>query len=225
MVCSFRRRAYSCLCCAEKNQDDLIAFSEQERQKAGNKESQLFGALLSKTTQFPDENHIFIVDGQPIITFWGFVSANQQLRIDPVACLKPVVATIAPTSTTIPPAQEKVIITETKRPWWRFLWWLLPLLLLLLAIFFLRGCFSAPTLPTVDIKTPNIEAPQLPDPTLEKPNVPTVVTNGHTVGIPTGTVHTGTLGTVDANGNVINSTDGNSAVVDLMQGYLWLILK
>nr|WP_202612785.1 MULTISPECIES: SrfA family protein [Proteus] len=205
-----RTAAYAVL---KKNQDDLIAFSEQERQKAGNKESQLFGALLSKTIQFPDENHIFIVDGQPIITFWGFVSANQQLRVDPVACLKPVVATIAPTSTTIPPAQEKVIITETKRPWWRFLWWLLPLLLLLLAIFFLRGCFSAPTLPTVDIKTPNIEAPQLPDPTLEKPNVPTVVTNGHTVGISTGTVHTGTLGTVDANGNVINGTDGNSAVV------------
>lgn len=206
-----RTAAYALL---KKNQDDLIAFSEQEQQRAGNKESQLFGALLSKTIQFPDENHIFIVDGQPIITFWGFVSANQQLRVDPVACLKPAVAPIAPTSTAVPPAQENVIITDTKRPWWRFLWWLLPLLLLLLAIFFLRGCFSTPALPTVDIKTPNIEAPKLPDPTLEKPKVPTVVTNGHTVGVPTGTVHTGTLGTVDANGNVINGTDGNGAVVD-----------
>lgn len=206
-----RTAAYARL---KKNQDDLIAFSEQEQQRAGSKESQLFGALLSKTIQFPDENHIFIVDGQPIITFWGFVSANQQLRVDPVACLKPAVAPITPTSTVAPPVQEKVIITDTKRPWWRFLWWLLPLLLLLLAIFFLRGCFSTPALPTVDIKTPDIEVPKLPEPTLEKPKVPTVVTHDHTVGIPTGTVHTGTLGTVDANGNVINGTDENGTVID-----------
>jgi hypothetical protein len=206
-----RTAAYAVL---KKNQDDLIAFSEQEQQRTGNKESQLFGALLSKTIQFPDESHIFIVDGQPIMTFWGFVNANQQLRVDPVACLKPVVTPIAPTSTAVPPVQEKVIITDTKRPWWRFLWWLLPLLLLLLAIFFLRGCFSTPSLPTVDIKTPDIEAPKLSEPTLEKPKVPTVVTHGHTVGVPTGTVHTGTLGTIDTNGNVINGTDGNGAVVD-----------
>nr|WP_226894049.1 SrfA family protein [Proteus sp. FME41] len=206
-----RTAAYAVL---KKNQDDLIAFSEQEQKRDGNKESQLFGALLSKTIQFPDENHIFIVDGQPIITFWGFVTANQQLRVDPVACLKPAVAPIAPTSTVVPPTQEKVIITDTKRPWWRFLWWLLPLLLLLLAIFFLRGCFSTPTLPTVDIKTPDIEVPKLPDPTLEKPTVPTVVTNGHTVGVPTGTVNTGTLGTVDANGKVIDSGIDAGTVVD-----------
>ncbi|MCE9838208.1 SrfA family protein [Proteus terrae] len=206
-----RTAAYARL---KKNQDDLIAFSEQEQQRAGSKESQLFGALLSKTIQFPDENHIFIVDGQPIITFWGFVSANQQLRVDPVACLKPAVAPIAPTSTVAPPVQEKIIITDIKRPWWRFLWWLLPLLLLLLAIFFLRGCFSTPALPTVDIKTPDIEVSKLPEPTLEKPKVPTVVTHDHTVGIPTGTVHTGILGTVDANGNVINGTDGNGTVID-----------
>nr|WP_282744455.1 SrfA family protein [Proteus columbae] len=207
-----RAAAYALL---KKNQDDLIAFSEQEQQKTGNKESQLFGALLSKTIQFPDENHIFIVDGQPIITFWGFVNANQQLRADPVACLKPAVVPIAPTSTAVPPAQEeKIIITDTKRSWWRFLWWLLPLLLLLLAIFFLRGCFSTPALPMIDSKTPDIEAPKLPEPTLEKPKVPTVVTHGHTVGVPTGTVHTGTLGTVEANGNVIDSTGGNSTQAD-----------
>ena len=56
--------------------------------------------------------------------------------------------------------------------------------------FLLKRLFSTPALPTVDIKTPDIEAPKLPDPTLEKPKVPTVVTNGHTVGVPTNAVHT-----------------------------------
>lgn len=206
-----RTAAYAVL---KQNQDDLIAFSEKEQQRTDNKESQLFGALLSKTIQFPDENHIFIVDGQPVMTFWGFVSANQQLRVDPVACLKPAVAPIAPTSTAVPPAQENVIITDTKRPWWRFLWWLLPLLLLLLAIFFLRGCFSTPSLPSANINTPNVETPTLPDPTVEKPQIPAVVNNGNTIAVPTGTIHTGTVGTVDANGNVIEGAVDTGTVVD-----------
>lgn len=201
-----RTSAYEIL---KQNQADLLAFSEKEQQKA-DKESQLFGALLSKTIQFPDENHVFIVNGQPVITFWGFVSANQVLRVDPVACLKPAVAPpLQPAATIIPPVQETAVITEQKRPWWRFLWWLLPLLLLLLAILFLRGCFSTPSLPLVNINTPTIEKPALPDPTLEKPQLPTVVTNGHSVKVPTGTIATGTngvIGGVDANGLAIDGT-------------------
>lgn len=202
-----RASAYEIL---KKNQDDLKAFSEKEQQKTENKESQLFGALLSKTIQFPDENHVFIVDGQPVVTFWGFVSANQVLRIDPVACLKPLVATpTQPTSTLIPPIQEIPVITEKKRSWWRFLWWLLPLLLILLAIFFLRGCFSTPSLPSVNIHSPAIEKPDLPDLSLEKrPELPTL-NNGHTVTIPTGSI-----GTIDANGKVIDSSIDTGAIID-----------
>lgn len=202
----------------KQNQADLLAFSEKEQQKTDNKESQLFGALLSKTIQFPDENHVFIVNGQPVITFWGFVSANQVLRVDPVACLKPAVATpLQPAAAIIPPVQEPQIITERKRPWWRFLWWLLPLLLILLAILFLRGCFSTPSLPSVNINTPTIEKPTLPDPTLEKPQEPTVITNGHKVTVPTGTITTGAngvVGGVDANGLAIDGATDSGAGVD-----------
>jgi len=35
---------------------------------------QLFGSLLSKAFQFPGENFLFLVDGKPVITFWGFVN-------------------------------------------------------------------------------------------------------------------------------------------------------
>ncbi|MEO3988613.1 SrfA family protein [Pseudocitrobacter cyperus] len=51
---------------------------------------QLFGALLEKALQFPGENHLFLVDGKPVISFWGFVNLNENTRDDVLACLRPV---------------------------------------------------------------------------------------------------------------------------------------
>ncbi|BBQ83738.1 TPA: ssrAB-activated protein [Kluyvera ascorbata] len=49
---------------------------------------QLFGALLEKTLQFPGENHLFLVDGKPVISFWGFVNLNEGAREDVFDCLR-----------------------------------------------------------------------------------------------------------------------------------------
>ncbi|WP_044175605.1 SrfA family protein [Phytobacter massiliensis] len=49
---------------------------------------QLFGSLLEKALQFPGENHLFLVDGKPVITFWGFVNLNESAREDVLACLR-----------------------------------------------------------------------------------------------------------------------------------------
>lgn len=49
-----------------------------------------FGALLEKALQFPAANHVWLVDGKPVITFWGFVSINEGLRDDILACLNDV---------------------------------------------------------------------------------------------------------------------------------------
>ena len=43
---------------------------------------QLFGSLLSKAFQFPGENFLFLVDGKPVISFWGFVNLNENARDD-----------------------------------------------------------------------------------------------------------------------------------------------
>ena len=43
---------------------------------------QLFGSLLEKALQFPGENHVFLVDGKPVIPFWGFVNLNERARED-----------------------------------------------------------------------------------------------------------------------------------------------
>ncbi|SUB16912.1 Uncharacterised protein [Pantoea agglomerans] len=48
----------------------------------------LFGALLSKTLQFPDQQYVYLVDGKPVITFWGFVDAQARSRDDALACLR-----------------------------------------------------------------------------------------------------------------------------------------
>lgn len=49
---------------------------------------QLFGALLEKSLQFPGENHLFLVDGKPVISFWGFVNLNEGAREDALDCLR-----------------------------------------------------------------------------------------------------------------------------------------
>lgn len=56
---------------------------------SGKANLQMFAALLSKAMQFPDQNAVFLVDGKPVITFWGCVKADGQIRNAPLDCLRP----------------------------------------------------------------------------------------------------------------------------------------
>lgn len=49
---------------------------------------QLFGSLLSKAFQFPGENFIYLIEGKPVIAFWGFVNLNENAREDVLDCLR-----------------------------------------------------------------------------------------------------------------------------------------
>lgn len=111
---------------------------------------QLFATLLAKAIQFPDQNHVYLVDGRPVLTFWGFVHLDKKSRLDALDCLRPpvfkaensLVDLPLPTikrSEPLPPlvepkasAQPVVETTQAanmKRPnkpgWLRF-WWLIP---------------------------------------------------------------------------------------------------
>ena len=68
-------------------QQDMQALSTRAR-AAENPSMRLFGALLSKTLQFPDQQYVYLVDGKPVITFWGFVDAQARSRDDALACLR-----------------------------------------------------------------------------------------------------------------------------------------
>ncbi|CNK20197.1 virulence factor [Yersinia pseudotuberculosis] len=62
-----------------------ISLRAKKSEKAA---QQLFGALLAKALQFPDQNHVYLVSGKPVITFWGFVNQDKKMRSDPLDCLR-----------------------------------------------------------------------------------------------------------------------------------------
>ncbi len=147
-------------------------------------EHRLFSALLDKALQFPDHNHVFLVDGKPVLTFWGFVNANHQSRPDPLDCLRPpvvavtppyraVAPVVTPVAAALPPAMAAIV-----RPWWhwrRFGWLLLPLLLLLLLSLLLRGCIPGVALPGL---APHVPTVTLPDGRVETTHDQTVNIGG-----------------------------------------------
>ncbi|WP_374289521.1 SrfA family protein [Pseudomonas fluvialis] len=115
----------------------------------------IFGKLLAHVIRFPDENFVYLVNGKPVLTFWGFQHTNADRNLEPLHCLYPSAAASSPAfpSTATPPglAPAAAHFAESvvpSRPWWRRLWWLLPLLLLpLLLLLLLRACTPDVNLP------------------------------------------------------------------------------
>ena len=94
-------------------------------------ERQIFGRLLGYVTSFPHEEHIYLVDGRPVLTFWGFVRDEAAVGSDPLVNLD---LHAAPPVSALGDAKA----TRPRIPWWV---WLLALLAILAAgLFFLRAC-------------------------------------------------------------------------------------
>lgn len=81
---SERQQALSQL---ENHQQTMTAIS-QRALSADKPALKLFGALLSKAFQFPDRQYVYLVDGRPVLTFWGFVELDKRSRSDALACLR-----------------------------------------------------------------------------------------------------------------------------------------
>ncbi|ADO09461.1 Uncharacterized protein Pvag_1271 [Pantoea vagans C9-1] len=111
-----RRAALQQLTACQQDMQDLSTRARA----AENPSMRLFGALLSKTLQFPDQQYVYLVDGKPVITFWGFVDAQARSRDDALACLRdtleenlPVaLAEPLPELLAAPVAAEPVIVAE-----------------------------------------------------------------------------------------------------------------
>ncbi|MEQ9947559.1 SrfA family protein [Pectobacterium aroidearum] len=145
-----------------------ISQRAQNAEKAGQK---LFGVLLAKAIQFPGANHVYLVDGKPVLTFWGFVNLDKKSRLDALDCLRPVIKEVeplfvAPTpAPTLPlvdpvpepepqpvsppepveptPAPVAAAAAVPARPPFFRLWWLLPAAALLAILSLqIRGCVS-----------------------------------------------------------------------------------
>jgi hypothetical protein len=101
--------------------------------------------LMRKVFYFPDNQFIYLVNGEPVIAFWGFHTQGAGLPADPFVSLRPVATATA--------AQTVAEVNEpARRSWW---WWLLLLLLLLLLLFFLwRSCAPVTPLPSSSSSLP-----------------------------------------------------------------------
>jgi hypothetical protein len=161
-----RSKAYKQL---DKLHQKLLATSKSMRDETTDREKQIFGRLLEKCVNFPDESHVFLVDGKPVVTFWGFTDHPGTYVHDPLACLRPSTAMqTVPKNELLPPALTAeepvhvapVIEAKSKFTDRRWLWWLLLPLLLLLLFYFLRAC--APSVQTQG-SVPELHQPSSPD--------------------------------------------------------------
>ncbi|MCG7366600.1 SrfA family protein [Pantoea sp. ACRSH] len=96
-----RRQALEQLTATQQEMQDLSARARD----AENPAMRLFGALLSKALQFPDQQYVYLVDGKPVITFWGFVDAQSRTRDDALACLRDTL------EASLPPLLPEVTVT------------------------------------------------------------------------------------------------------------------
>lgn len=106
-------------------------------------ERQVFARLLAHVLSFPDQEHIYLVDGRPVISFWGFVHDRDAVGSDPLVDLGRLAAD--------PPSPEprsnvtgsteagESVAASRGLPWW--LWFALLLIPAVVALLFLlRGC-------------------------------------------------------------------------------------
>ncbi|MBK5398634.1 hypothetical protein JFU47_18245 [Pseudomonas sp. TH39(2020)] len=180
----------------------------------------VFGKLLKRVIHFPDENFVYLVQGKPVLTFWGFEHAGTGNR-DPLHCLYQV-----PPAFTLPPVVEAApvvappVVPVIARPWWRRWWWLLllPFLLLLLWLLLgLRGCVPIP-LVAVDLLPQGVvpverqlEEPQLTGHATTLNGVPVT---GTVVGSTTGT-GTAVTGTHDVEAPAVEGNEADATPADL----------
>ena len=144
------------------------------------RELQIVQNLKDKVFAHPDNSCVFLVDGEPVLTFWGFHSGEAPLA-DPFYNLRPppvaMPAAAAPIGATAAGmgGGAAAAAVATRRPWWH--WLLLALLLLALLFFLLRACspsasLNLPGLPGLGVKplAPQVDVRER-DVTLSAPKV------------------------------------------------------
>ena len=111
-----------------------LKAQDSSGQKGDNRERKTLSRLLEDVLRFPGPEYVYLVEGRPVITFWGF-DDNLEPGVDSVERLRPI-----PVAAPVLPPEEAVVMAaapvveqpiKKKRRWW---WLLLPLLLLLLLL-------------------------------------------------------------------------------------------
>ncbi len=183
-----------------KQQLDITGDESRHSEDA---EQSVFNRLLKHVLQFPDDEHVYLVNGKPVLTFWGFVNTESTPRPNPLAVLAiPAAGNIVDT---VPPPISTIEAVPVKRR--SFWWWLLPLLLLLLLLLFLlRGCEEQTDIPLFEQLTndPESEMP-LDDKLISDPTQMVIEREVNTT-------HDGFVNDATLDENIINSEEFETEV-------------
>lgn len=136
-----------------ENYQHIVNALSQQAQYTENSAIRLFGLLLIKIFHFPDQHAIYLVNGKPVITFWGFVNPKEHYATDALSCLRI-------TTPANQPSIPKIVNKKNSRSvkYWFHLGWLL-LLVLLLPVLIIRQNTEKNTVATVvPIKEININS-------------------------------------------------------------------
>lgn len=131
-----------------------------------------------KALRFPSEQHVYLVDGRPVITFWGFADKNQLPYDDPFFVLRPEEQPAEPIAYTSPlnsPLPETgTIEVSSKSHHLCFQWWILlpTLLLTLLLLWWLLNPYLFNTFGIQFPLTTNSPKAELTEPSKVEPEIP-----------------------------------------------------
>ncbi|MTD37424.1 hypothetical protein GIX45_02025 [Erwinia sp. CPCC 100877] len=98
----------------ERCLEEITTLSERS-QRASGPAVRRFGLLLARAFTFPGVNHVFLVDGRPVITFWGFIAHHQKVPEDALTVLRGVVAPEPlPEPEAVPPVETALPVPESE---------------------------------------------------------------------------------------------------------------
>jgi hypothetical protein len=101
-------------------------FGSRLKNEIGTDAARTYASLLDSAKSYPSDDQIFVINGQPVITFWGF-------KTNPLSKASGLMANLAAPATPLPIASSSD--QSPKRSWWqRFGWWLVLAALLLFGI-------------------------------------------------------------------------------------------
>ncbi|RWR03625.1 hypothetical protein ED28_01160 [[Pantoea] beijingensis] len=130
---------------------------------AENTAMQRFAALLGNALQFPDSHYIYLVNGKPIVTFWGFVTRDTPPCHDVLDSLRASVHAEVPFSLTVtepngivsPPAgTDTTVAVNVRRTGWKRLWLFWPGMIAVVSTLVLASLLSKPGKPS-DVINPS----------------------------------------------------------------------
>ncbi|TWA66297.1 hypothetical protein FBZ84_107258 [Azospirillum baldaniorum] len=125
-------------------------------QPGASREAAAFASLLENALLVPDDEHLYFVDGQPMVSFWGF-RHGEGAGFDALT-----VAPAMPAAAPVPAAAAVTPVGGARWPWWTWALGLLALLLLLgLLLSLWRGWWPF-GLSLPGFQVPGIERPATP---------------------------------------------------------------